>query len=579
VKETATPRHADQPTPRKGRVGPAITGFRRSRTSAVLAIGAVVLAGAVCLAMPFWGDQALFTVYARELTRGAVLYRDVFDVKQPGIFIFYALGGQLFGFTEVGIHLFELAYWVAFSAFCVAALRPYFATRRGSPLVPVSTVVVYYLYAELLDLTQIEILVAFPLLLAWWLIDRADPSTRDGLRRLAAAGLVAAVVVLMKHLYILIVFGFLIYWVLRIRRRDVALVGLWRGLAAFAIGLGTPLLVIGVYFAAYGQLGRIWWAYFEMAPGAQLGSLEFDYFLPGIRRFMIGHGPMIILAVIGTVRVLRDRSGPRFDLMIGMLSWLVTGALAFFVQGWPVYKWLLFTVPIGILAVLGVEALAEVAVGIRREVLFASLSVVGLLAISTLLVEPSPRVQTYLLGSILVGVVAGTAAVALVDGHATRPWISVAGLAIALSIGLSLIVPVDKIGTIIEHDFALTVQDREELRRSMHDAYRRADADIARFERTGPVPGSLHVFGDPVLLLRSGRPQGLPILGWGPEFYDRRAWMELSHDLRVTLPPYLVVDDRSEAVIEREQGSILRVIDARYDVIFRGASGTWYVRR
>ena len=52
----------------------------------------VVFTGALCLALPFWGDQALFTVYARQLAEGAVLYRDIFDVKQPGIFLFYLFG-------------------------------------------------------------------------------------------------------------------------------------------------------------------------------------------------------------------------------------------------------------------------------------------------------------------------------------------------------------------------------------------------------------------------------------------------------------------------------------------------------
>jgi hypothetical protein len=35
----------------------------------------------------------------------------------------YAIGGRLFGFTEVGIHVFELAYWLSFSTFAIVALR------------------------------------------------------------------------------------------------------------------------------------------------------------------------------------------------------------------------------------------------------------------------------------------------------------------------------------------------------------------------------------------------------------------------------------------------------------------------
>ena len=127
---------------------------RPSIWSNLLALSLVVLTGGLCLAMPFWADQALFTIFARELTRGAVLYRDLFDIKQPGIYVFYAFGGLLFGFNEVGIRLFELVYWLAFSVFALATLSPYFTTRWGAALVPVFTVVVYYLYAGLLDLTR-----------------------------------------------------------------------------------------------------------------------------------------------------------------------------------------------------------------------------------------------------------------------------------------------------------------------------------------------------------------------------------------------------------------------------------------
>jgi len=83
--------------------------------------------------MPFGSDQALFTLYGRQLAHGAVLYRDLFDMKQPGIFLFYTSAEVLFGFTEVGIHLFELAYWFAFSLFALVAVRPYFTTRCGQP--------------------------------------------------------------------------------------------------------------------------------------------------------------------------------------------------------------------------------------------------------------------------------------------------------------------------------------------------------------------------------------------------------------------------------------------------------------
>ena len=542
------------------------------------ALGAVVVAGALCLAMPFWGDQALFTVYGRQLSRGAVLYRDVFDVKQPGIFYFYTAGGLLFGFTEVGIHLFELLYWIGFSVFALVALRPYFTARWGPPSVLLFTVVIYYLSAGTLDLTQIEILVAFPILLAWWLLDGADAGTGHGSRRYAAAGLAAASVLLMKHLYVLIVLAFLVRTLIRSRRRGIPNRDLSRSLGAFSIALLAPLLVVVTYFAIHGQLGRIWWAYFEMAPAAQLGTPKpLSYLAVGARRFMIGHAPVLILSVLGVVQALRERVRPQFDLVVGMLLWVASAAVAFFIQGWPVYKWMLFTVPLGILAVVGIESSLSPASGLDRKASRLRVAAAVGLAVVSLLLSASPHIQTALLLSIGVGVGAGVAARLAHSPRVTRLTLQVLLAALAVSVGVTASTPVDKFRLLMEHHFALSVQARAEFHRASYGAYRAADEDLEILRRDEDLPGSLYVFGDPVLLLRAHRPQAVPILGWGPEFLDRRAWEELNADLRSTSPRYIVLDDHSESVIRRRQPAILQLIESRYEVSFYGASGIWYV--
>jgi hypothetical protein len=560
------------------------TDLVKPRWVNALALGLVVVAGGLCLARPFWGDQALFTVYAHQLTDGAVLYRDVFDVKQPGIFLFYALGGLLFGFSEVGIHLFELLYWIGFSAFALVALRPYFTTRWAPSLVPVFTVVAYYLYAGLLDLTQLEILVAFPILLAWWLIDQAHPGTRRGLQRYAAAGLAAAAVVLLKHLYFLIILAFLGYDMLRARRRGIPIADITPCLWAFFIALVAPLLIVVAYFAAYGQLGRIWWAYFEMAPAAQLMTPRpVSYLVVGARRFMIGHGPILILAVLGSVHGLRQRSHPQLYLLVGMMLWVAVGAVAFFVlQGWPEYKWSLFTVPLGILALIGFEALIRMARIFfekkRRALALATGTALGVL--SFVVGAPVPQVQTRLLVSVVVGVCAAIGAELLtMRPRARQGMLLVLGAALVVSVGLAAIAPVNKLRVLIAHDFALTADARTHFQQSLNHSYRAADEDLEVLRRGHQLPGPFYVFGDPVLLLRANRPQAVPILGWGPEFLDAKAWHELYSDLRSTLPSYIIVDSYIESFIRRRYPAIMELIAARYEVAFVGASGTWYVRR
>lgn len=91
--------------------------FAISKSAAILfaSLFAVAVLGMANLLQNFNGDQALFVVYAEQINHGALLYRDVWDLKQPGVFLFYLFAGKIFGFTEIGVHLFELLYWLVFS--------------------------------------------------------------------------------------------------------------------------------------------------------------------------------------------------------------------------------------------------------------------------------------------------------------------------------------------------------------------------------------------------------------------------------------------------------------------------------
>jgi hypothetical protein len=563
---------------------PAMAGSSRPLSRkylSALALGLVVVSGGLCLAMPFWGDQALFAVYARELARGAVLYRDLFDLKPPGIFLFYAAGGVLFGFTAVGIHLFELLYLVAFSAFAIGALRPYFRTDWGAPLVPVFSVVVHYLRADTLDLTQVEVLIAFPLLMAWWLIDQAQPATREGLKRYAAAGLATAAVMILKHVYLLIILAFLVHALLRARWQGVAVADLRRCLVVFVSSCAVPLLIVFVYFAAYGQLGRIWWIYVEYAPSAQMfAPRPFNFLVFGARSFILGHAPLLILAVLGCVRVLRERNRRQRDLMVGMVLWGVVGAMAYVTfQSWGVWKWSLFTVPVGILAVIGVEVLVGMASRDNPLSRPASFVLTALVLLSLLVGAPVPQVQTQLLWFVVIGVCAVvTVELFAVRPRARRALLHVVSATIAASIGVAAITPVKKLRVLMRHDLALTAQSRAEFQYSWNRAYKAADEDLEILRKIELLPGPFYVFGDPVLLLRANRPQAVAVPGWGPELLDSRAWRELDSTLRVALPPYIIVDRFSEPFVRSRSPGLMEWIESSYKVAFVGASGTWYLR-
>jgi hypothetical protein len=72
-------------------------GARRLKESAlsptmnILALGLVVLAGVLCLAKPIRVRPSPVRRVRSRLTRGAGMYRDVFDLKQPGILCHLAI--------------------------------------------------------------------------------------------------------------------------------------------------------------------------------------------------------------------------------------------------------------------------------------------------------------------------------------------------------------------------------------------------------------------------------------------------------------------------------------------------------
>ena len=128
------------------------------------------------------GDQSLFVVIAQLLDSGKILYKDLFDYKQPGIYLFYLLAGKTLGWSDISIHLFELGYWILFSLILFSAIRQYSLFRADyfNSLLPLFIVGVYYCNAHTLHLTQLEALINFPLFLIVWLLDRAY-KTENGL--------------------------------------------------------------------------------------------------------------------------------------------------------------------------------------------------------------------------------------------------------------------------------------------------------------------------------------------------------------------------------------------------------------
>jgi hypothetical protein len=100
----------------------------------------ILLMGIIHLPHPFSGDQALFMIGAKELSQGSRLYVDFWDIKQPGIYLFYWIAGSLFGYSEVVVHSLELLLFCCLSLFIVFSFKHYFNHSWLTYFVPITTI-------------------------------------------------------------------------------------------------------------------------------------------------------------------------------------------------------------------------------------------------------------------------------------------------------------------------------------------------------------------------------------------------------------------------------------------------------
>ena len=207
----------------------------------LLVLTVVLFIGIVHLPFPFSSDQSLFVIGARKLSHGGVLYRDFWDLKPPGVYLFYLIGGMVFGFTEVGIHTFELLYMIAFAVSTVLLLEEHFENRSVCSLIPLLTVGLYYAISWSWHLTQVEALVGVPIFLSLCFSIRSSYGHENPSTKLFLSGLTGGVAVSFKLLFLPILIGF---WVTCLRAVVIRRERPFRScLTRFAVPLTAGLLV------------------------------------------------------------------------------------------------------------------------------------------------------------------------------------------------------------------------------------------------------------------------------------------------------------------------------------------------
>jgi hypothetical protein len=495
---------------------------------AVVALAVVTVLGAVRLADPFDGDQSLFLQYAEAIGRGAVLYTDIWDNKQPGIFAFYLVAGSIAGFTEVGIRLFELVYHLTFAVVLVVTLRSWLHTWWLATLAPIACIGAYYATTGTWHLTQTEFLVAFPLYLALWLA-AAPWRTVQG-RRLALlfAGVFAGVVIAFKLVFAPIV---LVGWLLSLWTSedpvDPRSAILDRALPA-ALGVAIVAGTVAGWFGANGATAEFLWVTFTypLLAASEIAGAPLSRLLRSAGWYALAAAPWLLLAAAAGVRW----KGRRVDWMtVQLVAWVVMGAAVILAQrfSWWEYHFTLFIVPVGLLAVRGADGLIAIARPSRQRV-------VAILAAGLLFVTP-------------------------VAVSGVRTW-------------RGDLEPLRVLGSLGDPAALFAYQ------RAMSGTYEQIWQDTRFLVGPEAIPGPIYVFGDPLYLQLSDRGQALPTHGWSWEMLLASQWAGLPGDLAAAAPAYVFLDDGYRGLVEDRAPAVMSWLETRYESIGGVGDGAWYRR-
>lgn len=501
--------------------------------------------------MNFAGDQAMFLVFAEEMTKGAVLYRDLWDVKQPGIFLFYIVAGVLFGFDETGVHLFELLYWIFFAVLLVIALRKYFTNEFLVLLLPLFTVGFYYLTVGSWHMTQVEGIVGFPLFFSIFLpvISVSNPSSFPRTCLLITAGLLSGIVVALKIAFLPILLATwmsVLYFQIRSNESGTFRRSIYDIFKAF---LGLLLIVVPLilYFARHQTLGEFSYTTFDypLRVTSAFGSnSRLPILIEGFKWFVVYFSFLLFVNALGIISViLRSRAQMRttfrklfipetsFELLINnLVIWLVVGVAVIVVQStsWWAYHFLLLSIPLGILAVFSID---------RAQVLF----------------ERSARFVSGASGVLLVMICS------------------------ALLLGTLNRVTSSAVIRIYDRSAPISWSVLPFLFSDPTDSYERIEKSTAYLRSPESVAGPIFVCADPLYYYLSKRSPALVTNGWSPEYFLPEKWGQLEEELLAKRPKYVIIDKGCRDLMEANSKLTIDIVDTQYRPVSIDDNSSWYV--
>lgn len=306
---------------------PPAARLRRPVAPVAVAWAALAVVASGLVLLPYYGDQALYAVIGRDVVGGRVPYTGIWDIKQPGIYLWYGTVDALLGGSPVVTRGLDVAAAVL-TALLVGRLLRGRLRPAVARWVPVASAAVLLLPVRALDLGQVEQLAVLPALAALVLVT-GGPSRR----RAVAAGLCTGVVAVLKLWVAAVPLLAVGVWLVARRRFGPA--------GAVAAGAAVPVLAVLGWLTAGGALGAALDTWFA-GPGqalAQDGARPVERLVSGFGRYVLVTAPVLVLVAMRLPAVRRDRD----PLDLALLAWVGAGLLVIGGQLWWSYHWVLLT--------------------------------------------------------------------------------------------------------------------------------------------------------------------------------------------------------------------------------------------
>jgi hypothetical protein len=496
------------------------------------ALGALAAICALSLWFPSDADEAFFTLGAQRLNAGAVYYRDLWDIKQPGIYWFYQLG-DLLGLGGLGVRVLELALVMVCGLLVWRTTRTWGLHPLARIAGPGLVLGTYVLLSHRSGVGQIE---GLSNLLVVMMVSASWPS-RPGRRGVARpawrwllAGLAAGGLGLLKQIYLPLAAVLLLGALLDTRVRTGARARL--ALAAIG-GAAVPLLLTAGYLLWNDTLRRAWLTAFQI-PALTLGATVMGDDRTRHLELVIGLAGLVIpLAAVGLLGARRRGTVVR-EATMALAAAL---GLVLAVPQYPTpYRLLVLVAPLGFVAVSGlssvfawVDALADrraAAGGSRCRPVRYRVAALTVMAVLLLPMLRGPQRLLFAIGEV-------------------PSW------------GLGE-------DARLNRDLVLTSQQGLQ--------------QDARLVAGVVTPGEpIYVIGDPRLYQLLRARQAIEISGWAVSLMPEPVWHERDRELVRSQPAVIYVESSQAQNVATRSPGLAAMLQRSYAVIARGVSGVWYV--